>query len=166
MRRPLVALLVLSMTLGACGAVRESRLNPFNWFGASREAPVEAQQQANANPLIPRRRGLRRPEPVFVGRPLQQVTALAVERVADGAIIRVQGVAQRADAYDISLVAQPTERADVLHYELQAAFPELTRSTIRLPRPVTVALHLTDQELEGIRQIRVSAAQNARVTRR
>jgi hypothetical protein len=97
---------------------------------------------------------------------LQQVTALQVEQVADGAIVRVQGTAQRADAYDITLVEQPTERADMLHYELQAAFPELTRSTIRQPRPVTVALHLTDEELAGIRRIRVSAAQNARVTSR
>ncbi|MCM2561341.1 DUF1131 domain-containing protein [Lutimaribacter sp. EGI FJ00015] len=167
MRKPLVALLALTLTLtlSACGTVRESRLNPFNWFGASREVPAQAQE--STNPLIPQRRNLlRRPEAEFVGTPLEQVTALSIERVSDGAIVRVQGMAQRADAYDIRLVPQPTERADELHFELQGAFPEMTRSTARLPRPVTVAEHLTTQDLAGIRRIRVSAASNARETRR
>lgn len=167
MRRPLVALLVLSTTLTACGSIRESRVNPFNWFGASREArTVEA--PAQTNPLIPQRTrsALRRPEPVFQGQALDQVTTLEVERVSDGAIVRVEGIAQRADAYDITLVPVPTERTGELHFALQAQFPELTNRTIRLPRPVVVATHLTEQELVGVRTIRVSAARNARETRR
>jgi hypothetical protein len=170
MRKPVVAALVLTMTLSACGAVRDSRLNPFNWFGGSREVAGDVQTAdgtAQANPLIPQRRGaFRRPDAVYMGQPLDQVTELRIERVADGAIVRVQGIAQRADAYDIRLVPQPTERAGELHYQLQGEFPELTRSTIRLQRPVTVAIHLTDQELEGVRRIRVSALRNARESRR
>lgn len=165
MRRPLVAVLALTMTLSACGAVRESRFNPFNWFGNSREVPVEA--EANTNPLIPQRRSpFRRPEQVFVGRPLDQVTALSVERVADGAILRVEGIAQRADAYDITLAPVETDTPGLLQYELQAAFDERGRDIVNLPRPVSVALHLTEQELEGVRRIRVTAARNARETRR
>lgn len=170
MRRPLVALLVLSMTLGACGAIRESRMNPFNWFGGSREvsADVDPASTGAANPLIPQRRAnlFRRDEGIFLGRPLDQVTELRIERVADGAIIRVEGIAQRADAFDIRLVPVPTERPDELHFELQGEFPEVTRNTVRLPRPVVVATHLSDQELAGIRRIRVSAARNARESRR
>ena len=170
MRRPLVALLVLSMTLSACGAIRESRMNPFNWFGSSREVPagVDPASTGAANPLIPQRRTnmFRRDETIYLGQKLDQVTELRIERVADGAIIRVDGIAQRADAYDIRLVPVPTERPDELHFELQGEFPELTQSTIRLPRPVVVATHLTDQDLAGIRRIRVSAARNARESRR
>lgn len=167
MRRPLVALLVLSTTLTACGSIRESRMNPFNWFGASREAPV-SETQAQSNSLIPQRTrsALRRPEPVFEGQALDQVTTLAVEPASDGAIIRVEGIAQRADAYDIRLVPVPTERTGELHFALQGQFPELTNRTIRLPRPIVVATHLTEQELIGVRTIRVSAARNARESRR
>lgn len=167
MRRPLVALLVLSTTLTACGAVRESRMNPFNWFGASRQAPA-TDTQAQTNPLIPQRRGgaFRRPEVGYMGQPLDQVTTLAIEQVSDGAIVRVEGIAQRADAYDIRLVPVPTERAGELHFALQGQFPELTSSSIRLPRPVVVATHLGEQELAGVRLIRVSAARNARESRR
>lgn len=170
MRRPLVALLVVSMTLSACGAIRESRINPFNWFGGSREVPADVDPAATgeANPLIPQRRAslFRRDENIYLGRPLDQVTELRIERVADGAIIRVEGIAQRADAYDIRLVPKATDRQGELHFELLGEFPQVTSSTVRLPRPVVVATHLSDQELEGIRRIRVSAARNARESRR
>ena len=39
MTRPfrLIAALTVIATLAGCGAVRESKLNPFNWFGRSEE---------------------------------------------------------------------------------------------------------------------------------
>ena len=54
MRNLTSALLVSALVLGGCGAVRESRFNPFNWFGRADVQPVDT---AQSNPLIPTGRG-------------------------------------------------------------------------------------------------------------
>ena len=40
MTRPLIAALALTMLLSACGTIRESRFNPFTWFGSSEEVTL------------------------------------------------------------------------------------------------------------------------------
>ena len=71
MKRLIVALTLLSF-LSACGAVRDSRLNPFNWFGRDREERVQAveiQGPVETRPLV------------------AQVISLKVDRMPGGAII-------------------------------------------------------------------------------
>ena len=41
MRLSLTLALTAVMVLTACGSMRESRLNPLNWFGGSREAQAD-----------------------------------------------------------------------------------------------------------------------------
>ena len=53
MRLTLSALLISSMALGGCAAVRDSRVNPFNWFGGSRsEAVATAPTDADATKVL------------------------------------------------------------------------------------------------------------------
>ena len=56
MRKTLPLLLAATLVLTACAGIRDSRVNPFNWFGQSRSERIEP--AANTNPLIPRGGGL------------------------------------------------------------------------------------------------------------
>ena len=172
MRKTLPLLLEATLTLGACGMVRESRVNPFNWFGQSRSEPV--QQVENTNPLIPKSGGLfsraRADEAVYNGRPFEQVTDLTVERIPGGAIIRATGLAARQGIYAVQLT--PENEAElpvdgVLTYRLEGIRPSKPTPIGSKPtREVTAARKLTDQQLAGVQRIRVEGQLNAQVARR
>ena len=167
MRKVVAALLVTTLTVSACGSIRESRFNPFNWFGASRATAADTAPEGEVNPLIPRRSGFfARSEAGYQGQTLASVTELVVERLPGGAVIRVEGMAQRADAYNIRLVRDESAPDDTLAYALQAEFPRPSRDTIQRQRRVITAVHLSDQDLDGIRRIRVTGLENAREARR
>lgn len=166
MRRMLAALLVVTTTVAGCGTVRESRLNPFNWFGGSREVAA-GPETSDINPLIPRQSGFfARSEVGYRGQSVEQVTELVVDRMSGGAIIRAKGLAQRTDAFNVRLVRDEGAPQGTLAYALQAEYPRASRDTIQRQREVIVAVHLTDQELEDVRVIRVTGKTNAREARR
>lgn len=170
MRKPLVVFLASALTLTACGTIRDSNLNPFNWFGGSRPAKLE-QAPANSNPLIPvERRGLlRRKEVAYAGTPVASITALAIERVAGGAIIRVTGVSNSLTAFEVRLVAENEGEPvkGTLTYVLHALQPRpAPAGTPASSREVTAAQYISDEDLAQVRAIRVEGATNARVSRR
>jgi hypothetical protein len=152
MKTPLLAALAAVLVLGSCGTVRESRLNPFNWFGRSTE-------QAGAAVV---------PGATSDGRePVAQVTDLAVEVTAGGAIIRATGLPPSQGHWNGALVREPTEAADELRFRFVVARPPLQRPAgTPQSREVTVATYLSDIRLEQIRRITVAGAQNARTTTR
>ncbi len=174
MSRSVAALIVLSVALSACG-IRDSRLNPFNWFGNSREA--SAPQPENANPLIPsQRRGLfnsreaRARASIYRGQPVDAITELAIERVPGGAIVRAKGVSRFQNTYDVRLTPvaeEETPEDGVLEYRLEAVVPEkpVAGGPERV-RTIFAGRALTDQQLEGVRAIRVAGVQNARISSR
>ncbi|MEW9918782.1 hypothetical protein AB2B41_04165 [Marimonas sp. MJW-29] len=172
MRKTLPLLLAATLVLSACATVRESRINPFNWFGQSRSERIE--QAENTNPLIPKGGGLfsfNRPETqVYLGQPFEEVTDLTVERVPGGAIIRATGLAARQGIYAVQLtpVNEEEEAVDgVLTYRLEGIRPNRPTPVGTKPtREVIAARKVTDQQLRGVRQIRVEGQQNARVVRR
>lgn len=172
MRKTLTLLLVSSLTLAACGAVRDSRVNPLNWFGQARSEPVEAAQ--NTNPLIPKGGGLfanaRVKEDLYLGRPFEQVTNLTIEQVPGGAIIRATGLAARQGIYAVQLTPENEEEEPVdgiLTYRLEGIRPARNTSVGAVPtREVIAARSLTQQQLRGVRSIRVEGQQNALVSRR
>ena len=163
MRRVIPALLVATLTLSGCGMVRDSWVNPMNWFGRSEAVPVEGR-----NPLIPETNRLTgNKDRPYGGVPVEKITDVAVERVPGGALIRVTGVASRQGAWDVRLVARGAPEKGVLSYDLMAVYP--SKTTLRGPeqaRTVTAALRLTDQQLDGVRQIRALGETNARASRR
>lgn len=145
MRRPLLALLALTLTLSACGGIRESRLNPFNWFGRSEARQVSEvdrfQVQADPRPLV------------------DQVTAMEVERLPGGAILRATGLPPAQGFWDAELVpyrgttGNPVD-AGVLVYDFRLAPPPYrTRIGTPFSREIEVATYLTENDLAGIRRI-------------
>lgn len=169
MRKLLSALMVSTLVLSGCGTVRDSRLNPFNWFGGARVEPVAS---TAANPLIPARVGImsssRRPVEA-IGPLAAQVSDLTVERIPGGALIRATALSDTVGAFSVKLVplndGAPVD--GVLSYELRA----FTAPAGRNPMPVSARGHvaatsLTDRQLEGVRTIRVQAERNAATTTR
>jgi hypothetical protein len=172
MRKTLSLLLAASLTLAACGTVRDSRINPFNWFGKSRSVPLE--QTENTNPLIPKTGGLfardREKTATYAGLPFEQITDLKILRVPGGAIIQATGLAARQGIYSVRLTpANDTEAPvdGVLTYRLEGVRPARATPVGAVPtREVTAGRRLTDQMLRGVRSIRVEGRENARVVRR
>ena len=151
MRFSLLALTAAAMLLTACGGMRESRMNPANWFGRSTSTAVEPGMVVTAdgqveevNPLIGERKQSQisskkarraqagaftsifdREEGPYAGTLVDQVTDLNIERTATGAIVRVTGTSARQGAFDVRLV--PTNEGvpidGVLTYELRALQP-------------------------------------------
>ena len=172
MRKTLPLLLSATLIVGACASVRESRVNPLNWFGQSRSEPVAVVE--NTNPLIPTRSGLfsnrRAAEAVYDGRPFEQVTNLTIERVPGGAIIRATGLAARQGIYAVQLTPDNEDELPVdgvLTYRLEGIRPTAQTPIGTTPtREVIAARRVTDQQLAGVRRIRVEGQLNAQVSRR
>jgi len=168
MRKPIALTLTCALVLSACGW-RDSRLNPSNWFGSSEPAEVEVAE--NVNPLLPQESNARG---IFAKKPpkdasvlISQISDLRIERTAAGAIIYATAVASRQGAFDVELRPVELPEDGVLTYDFRVVYPELQTSTgSEFSRTVHAARTVTHQDLEGIRTVRVNAAQNARESRR
>lgn len=150
MRRSLLAALAAAMVVTGCATVRESRLNPFNWFGRS--------ERAAAVPAAPVRDG---------GRiPVAQVTELFVEPASGGAIIRAKGVPPTQGWYAAELVPEETANEGELVFRFVLKQPQEAVPGTPLSREVTVATFVNTFRLEGVRTITVTGAETARTIRR
>ena len=174
MRISLTVLLAASVSLGACGVVRNSVLNPSNWFDRSTSESIEAVDEKPVNLLIPQESGLfakkRADDANYVGKPLDEIVDLTIERIAGGAIIRATGRAYRQGIYSVRLtpvVEDETPVNGVLTYRLEGVKPNANTAVgASATREVTAARKLTDQDLRGVRTIRVEGVRNAQVARR
>lgn len=153
MKKPLLAALSVVLFVSACGAVRTSRLNPFNWFGQSQPeqtvAAVQPGPEADQRPLV------------------EQVLSMSVEPMPGGAIVRATGLPPTQGWWDGELVARPVDENGTLIYDFRLVPPlEQTAVSTQRSREVTVAAQLSNRKLEAIRQIVVQGALNARSSRR
>ena len=164
---PILVLTLAAFVLTACG----TRLNPLNWFGNSREVAAEANPE-EINPLIPQTRGglFQRPDDIYPGVPIDQVTALRIEQTRSGAIILAEGIASRQGPYDVQLTPTNEEEAPVdgvLSYTFDVVYPRLfTNVGPEQTRRVSVARSISTAELEGVRVIRIIGARNSRESSR
>lgn len=152
MRLPLTAALIAVTLLGACGSMRESRLNPLNWFKKSESVQtvgLTSERPADPRPLV------------------QDVVSMSVEPYPGGAIIRATGLPPTQGWWDAELVARPVDENGVLVYEFHV-FPPLGATPANLPqsREITVATSLSTIRLGGVSEIVVQGAANARSSRR
>lgn len=147
----LTALLLTTLILAGCGGLRDSRLNPFNWFGRSEEAEKVALPVATEDP-----RGL-----------VATVLTLNVDETAGGAIIRATGLPPTQGYWDAELVEQPIDENGRLVLEFRI-FPPSERAAVstQVSREVVVALYLSNIRLAQVSEIIVQGADNARATRR
>lgn len=155
MKAPLAILVIASLALAGCGGVRQSRLNPMNWFGESRAEARSSLGQTSSmidnRPLVP------------------QVSAMTIERTSSGALVRAEAVMPSAGWWDPSLEAENFGRPQngVLTFRFVAAAP---RSPVAVPgegaRTITAVVALTQAQLDTTAEIVVLGAQNSRRARR
>ena len=149
MRLPVTALLIAALSLGGCGKIRDSRINPFNWFGRSQASQAVAVAAA----------------PVDGRLLVDQVIDMEVARQPGGAIVRATGLPPTQGWWDAALVAenggQPVD--GVLSYRFVVFQPvgQARVSTAR-SRELTAAVYVSDIKLEDVRKIVVLGAQNSR----
>ncbi len=150
MTRALIAALV-ALSLAGCATVTKSKLNPFNWFSRSepREAITLTADKAETRALA------------------QQVTDMEVLPYSAGAIIRATGVMPTQGWWNAELVPRPLDENGVLVYDFRV-FPPLTDTPAGTPqtREITVAVSISPQKLDGVREIVVQGETNARSSRR
>jgi hypothetical protein len=171
------SVLISVLAVSACGTLRDSAVNPSNWFGKSRTSQTPIEQPANTNPLIlggKQKTGIfakkRARDAIYQGQPIDQVTNLIIEQVPGGAVIRATGVTAVQGVYAIQLTPATEDNTPVdgvLTYRFEGirpARPQGTGSTHT--RTVVAALALTDQQLQGVNTIRVQAARNVQTSRR
>lgn len=174
MRILLSTLLISGLTLTGCGYVRDSAINPANWFGRSQAVAVDTAVQTN--PLIPAGGGgglfrrARAKDAIYTGIVFEKVVDLQVERVPGGALIRATGRAARQGRYEVRLTPVTKDEAPVdgvLTYRFEGVIPPNATDIGTPPtREATAARKVTDQDLRGVRTIRVEGLQNARVVSR
>lgn len=148
--RPLVVL-SLAVALAGCGAMRDSKLNPFNWFKKSelRESIELPAERVDPRPLV------------------ETVLDLKVEPMPGGAIVRARGRTPTQGWWQAELVPVEMDEAGLLVYEFRL-IPPTGQTDVNTPqsREVDVAIYVSDYKLEFVREIVVQGANNALTSRR
>ena len=151
MKRTVLAGMAAVLVLAGCGAIRESRLNPFNWFGRSEEraTPVNIATPADPRALA------------------AEILAMTVEPYPGGAIVKATARTPSQGWWDAALVARPLDENGVLVYDFRI-FPPLTGTPTGTPRSreVTAAVAVSDIALQNVTEIVVQGETNARASRR
>ena len=167
MTRLLTTLTIAALLLSGCGTIRDSRLNPFNWFGRAESRELAAEE---VNPLIPRQNRMSSRYRPDLRQPVTRVDELVVERVPGGAIVRVVATASYQDSFNVGLVPDSeTGPVDGLAaYTLVAELPRRRGLGVgpEQTRRINEGLFLSNNDLEEIRVIEVKGTQNALTVRR
>lgn len=145
MKRALILVTVLGLALTGCG---KSRLNPFNWF--------QKRQSGEAVALYT--------PPVDSRGLVDRILSMQVDPATGGIILRATGLPPAQGYYDASLVKldDPTVKPGRLVYEFRIKAPAPGAATGSQPsREVTVAVAISNYQLDGITAIEVRGAQNA-----
>ena len=160
-------LLTASLLTTGCESTRDSKANPFNWFGGSKK---EGNQSDAKTALIPKKKltlfTMKKTEAVYLGQPIDKLSTLVVDEVPGGLLVQVTGMAQKTGFYNGQLI--PLDSADpaVRDYRFDIIQPTDTARGSPASRTLSVAVYLTDQDLEAIRVIRVRGANNTLIKRR
>ena len=163
--KPYLGLTLAMLVLAGCN----TWANPANWFGGSEEIDVET---GEINPLVPGERdGLfSRPDYIYPGVPVDQVTELRIERTRSGAIILAQGVASRQGPHEVRLIPESIDEEPidgVLAYSFNIVYPDYNTAVGPVStRTVTAARSISTEVLAKTRVVRVVAAGNIRESRR
>lgn len=154
MKTPILALVVVAVALVGCGNMRQSRLNPRNWFGTSHE---ERPDLGAISSTIDNR--------ALVA----QITELAIEPTSSGALLRAEAVMPTAGWWDAELVADNNGRPvqGVLTFRFVAAAPRTPAPDTGVRSRTLVAAHpLSSALLEVTSEVVVTGSANSRRIRR
>lgn len=141
----------LGLALAGCGGLRQSRLNPFNWFRKSqpRETIVLPGEQTDPRGLV------------------ETVLSMNVEPIPGGAVVRARGLPPTQGWWEAELVARDVDENGVLVYEFRL-LPPVGKADVNTQqsREIDVAIYISDVKLQDVREIVVQGATNARSARR
>lgn len=155
MRTPLTACLAAMLLLASCASVSQSRLNPFNWFGASQpETLVPAGGYRVAQDSRP-----------LVG----TVSEMVVEQIPGGALVRASGIPDTQGYWAAELVPEHDmlPRDGVLSFRSVAAPPITPKPAgTESSRQITAAIFVPTPRLQDVQVITVRGAQTQRSARR
>ncbi len=156
MQKTTLAGLAIVLALGACSGIRDSRVNPFNWFnrGAAPETLVPQggwRSASDSRSLIP---------------VLSEVEVLPTPQ---GALLRASGQATTQGWWDAEL--RPVNRGRPVNgsliYEFVVRDPGRPMATgIEPTRRVNVARRIPAQRLAGVQRIIVRGAETQRTIAR
>ena len=152
------AMLAAALALAACSGLRDSKLNPRNWFKRSAPETVTAQiAPGDPRPLV------------------DQVTRLAIDRMPGGAIITATGLPPTQGWWEAELVPEEPvvepgpdgkvklpDPSVVTYRFLVHEPPGPRRVSTPQSRQVTAGAFLSDIKLDGVRKIVVLGAQSSR----
>ncbi len=147
----LIAMISMVAFLAACGAVRDSKFNPFNWFKPAVETLEVAEDAVDPRGLV------------------DQVASLKIDRLPGGAIIHAVGLPQTQGFFDGELVPLNGEFPDkgALVYEFRVIPPlQPEPAGVKRSREILVGYFVSDQTLIGVRRIVVIGLNNRRSARR
>jgi hypothetical protein len=153
MKRATLIVMCSVLVLGACGNVRDSRLNPRNWFSASTSEPTlgPTAQVQDFRPAVP------------------QVASLAIERTSSGALVRASAVMPSGGWWDAELIPENNGRPvnGVLTYRFVAAAPRTpVQASSERARTITAAATISSFTLDEVTSVVVRGDQNQRSARR
>lgn len=151
----LIAALTLVAFVAGCGGLRDSRINPFNWFSKDKEERIAVDTDAAAE-VDPR--GL-----------VREISSLKVDRAPGGAIISAYGLPPTQGYWEAELLPLNDEIPDkgTLVYEFRLMAPTSPQQVVNVAsREVLAGLFVSEQTLIGVRRIEVRAALNKRSVRR
>ncbi len=148
-----ILIFTILLTLAGCG-ISESRFNPLNWFGNDKsEAPVSLPAETGDPALLD-------PRPL-----IGQITELAIERAAGGAIVRATGIAPTSGYHSAELVPlaneTPVNGSLVYFFRVEAPLNAAGAGSLN-SRTITVARFVPDSVLFQARNILVRADTNQR----
>ncbi|MEL6609025.1 MAG: hypothetical protein AAFO93_08955 [Pseudomonadota bacterium] len=146
-----VVCVALVLATSGCARLAESSLNPMNLFNRDK-----AEQPREIRPLVPEQKVVRVVDARAVA---QSLSALEITPVNSGALVRATGSMGTAGAYGAQLVTVGVEGSTLI-LALRAFTGGAGGST------VTVGRFLSNEELAGVRNIRVTSQTNALSRRR
>lgn len=156
MRSGMVMAMAAVMVVAGCATVRDSRVNPFNWFSAAR--PAAGASDAASGTLQGRTDGR-----VLVS----EVRSVHIERSSGGAILRAVGLPATQGWYQAALVAAADSTSENLIYDFVLSAPvAVTRAGSPASREIQVATFVSGMALEAVRSVTVRGAANGLSTRR
>ena len=154
MKTQLILILAVTTALTGCATVRESRINPMNWFDSSREEARPDLGETGAvednRPLVP------------------SVTSLTIERTSSGAIVRAEAVMPSVGWWDAQLVAENFGRPQdgTLTFRFVAAAPVQPIAGSETARTISAVYPLTQAQLDTTSDVVVVGEANSRRARR
>ncbi|MCY4303219.1 MAG: hypothetical protein OXC62_00275 [Aestuariivita sp.] len=142
-----------------------SVLTGCSWFRNDEET-ISAEIE-NINPLLPDSslRIINKPQDVYQGTPIEQVTDFEIKPTRTGAILLAKGVGTRQGAYDIQLTPLNNEEIPVngvLEYRFEAIYPSNETPIGNITsRRLVAARSISTELIKQVDVFRVVSKQNA-----